>query len=286
MNQLVLQLLNGLVVGSSLALVASGLALLFGVLGVINFAQGEFYMIGAYIVWLVLGRTGSYALGLAAAAMVVAIGGGLVLLSLTKPLLEKAHVLTLLATLGVSLILQQLAQNVFGGDAKLLQPPIEVAVDIGPVTYPLYGIVIIAIGLGLLIAGYFWLRYAKYGVWVRAVAQNRSMAAVLGVPVPRVYLLAFMISSGVAGLAGGLLAPVTSVFPQIGAPVILNALIIVVAGGLGNFRGAAWIAILFGEIQSVGAIVAPPVVVELLLFGLVIVLLVARSRRITSLVRL
>ncbi len=286
MNQLVLQLLNGLVVGSSLALVASGLALLFGVLDIINFAQGEFFMMGAYVLWVVLGATGNYALGLIAATVVVAVGGGLLLLLITQPLLEKAHVLVLLATLGVSLIIQQLAQNVFGGDAKLLQPPIQDSIDIGPITYPLYDLVIIAVGLGLLTAGFFWLRYAKYGVWVRAVAQNRPMAAVLGVPVPRVYLLAFVISSGLAGIAGGMLAPVTSVFPNIGGPVILNSLIVVVAGGLGNFRGAAWIAILFGEVQAVGSMLMPPVVVELISFGLVIVLLVIRSRRKTVLVRL
>lgn len=286
MNQVLLQLLNGLVVGSSLALVASGVALLFGVLDIINFAQGEFYMIGAYVLWIVLGRTNNYVLGLIAATVVVAIGGGLLLQLIAQPLLDKAQVLILLATLGLSLIIQQLAQNVFGGDAKLLQPPIQDSIDIGPVTYPVYDLVIIAVGLGLLLAGFFWLRYAKYGVWVRAVAQNRAMAAVLGVPVPRVYLLAFIISSGLAGIAGGMLAPVTSVFPQIGGPIILNSLIVVVAGGLGNFRGAAWIAILFGEVQSLGSIVMPPVVVELLLFGLVIVLLVSRSRRKTVLVRL
>ena len=286
MNQVGLQLLNGLVVGSSLALVASGVALLFGVLDIINFAQGEFYMMGAYILWIVLGATHNYVLGLIAAAVVVAIGGGLLLQLVAHPLLEKAQVLILLATLGISLILQQLAQNVFGGDAKLLDPPIQDSVDIGPLMYPVYDLLIIGIGLGLLLAGFFWLRYAKYGVWVRAVAQNRTMAAVLGVPVPRVYLLAFVVSSGLAGIAGGLLAPVTSVFPQIGGPIILNSLIVVVAGGLGNFRGAAWIAILFGEVQALGSIVMPPVVVELLLFGLVIVLLVVRSRRKTVLVRL
>lgn len=286
MNQILLQLLNGLVVGSSLALVASGVALLFGVLDIINFAQGEFFMLGAYVLWVVTGATHNYVLGLIAAGVVLAIGGGLILLGLTWPLLEKAHVLILLATLGVSLILQQLALNVFGGDAKILQPPIEEGIDIGPITYPLYDLVIIAVGMGLLAAGFFWLRYAKYGVWVRAVAQNRTMAAVLGVPVPRVYLLAFMISSGLAGVAGALLAPVTAVFPSIGGSIILNSLIIVVAGGLGNFRGAAWIAILFGEIQALGSIWIPPVVVQLILFGLVIVLLVGRSRRKTALVRL
>lgn len=286
MNQVLLQLLNGLVVGSSLALVASGVALLFGVLDIINFAQGEFFMMGAYVLWIVLGATQNYILGLVAAMVVVAIGGGLVLQLIAQPLLEKAQVLILLATLGLSLILQQLAQNVFGGDAKLLQPPIQDSIDIGPVTYPVYDLAIVAVGLGLLLVGFFWLRYAKYGLWIRAVAQNRSMAAVLGVPVPRVYLLAFVVSSGLAGIAGGMLAPVTSVFPQIGGPIILNSLIVVVAGGLGNFRGAAWIAVLFGEVQSLGSIVMPPVVVELLLFGLVILLLVVRSRRKTVLVRL
>jgi branched-chain amino acid transport system permease protein len=112
------------------------------------------------------------------------------------------------------------------------------------------------------------------------------MAAALGVPVPRVFIVALTVSSGLSALAGGLLLPLVSVHPNVGNEIILNAFIIVVAGGLGNFRGAAIISILVGEVQSVGSLFLKPAILEVILFGLVILLLVARSRRQHLLVRL
>jgi len=130
------------------------------------------------------------------------------------------------------------------------------------------------------------LKYTKYGIWLRAVAQNRMMAASLGVPVPRVFVLAFIVCAGLAALAGTLLVPLTAVYPTVGADVILYAFIVVVAGGMGNLRGAALIAILVGEVQSLGSLVAKPSVVTVALFALVIVLLMVRSRRESAVVRL
>ena len=285
-NQIVLQLLNGLVVGSSLALVASGLALLFGVLHIINFAQGDFFMLGAYSVWLLLRVTNNYALSLVVGTLLVGILGGLLLSLVVWPLLQRSQVWTLLATLGLSLIIQQVATNVLGGDAKLVDPPIAMAVSLGPVNYPLYFLLVVVVGMGVLLAGAFALKTTKYGIWLRAVAQNRPMAAALGVPVPRVFVLAFVVCAGLAALAGGLLVPLTAVYPTVGADVILYAFIVVVAGGMGNLRGAALIAILVGEVQALGSLVAKPSVVTVALFGLVIVLLMIRSRRETVAVRL
>src|SRR4051794_13672359 len=285
-NQIVLQLLNGLVVGSSLALVASGLALLFGVLHVINFAQGDFFMLGAYSVWLLLRVTNNYALSLVVGTLLVGILGGLLLSAVVWPLLQRSQVWTLLATLGLSLIIQQVATNVLGGDAKLVDPPLAASVSLGPVSYPLYFLVVVVVGMGVLLAGAFALKTTKYGIWLRAVAQNRPMAAALGVPVPRVFVLAFVVCAGLAALAGGLLVPLTAVYPTVGADVILYAFIVVVAGGMGNLRGVALIAILVGEVQSLGSLVAKPSVVTVALFGLVIVLLMIRSRRQSVAVRL
>jgi branched-chain amino acid transport system permease protein len=285
-NQIVLQLLNGLVVGSSLALVASGLALLFGVLHVINFAQGDFFMLGAYAVWLLLRVTNNYALSLVVGTLLVGILGGLLLSLVVWPLLQRSQVWTLLATLGLSLIIQQVTTNILGGDAKLVDPPLAASVGLGPVSYPLYFLIVVVVGMGVLLAGAFALKTTKYGIWLRAVAQNRPMAAALGVPVPRVFVLAFVVCAGLAALAGGLLVPLTAVYPTVGADVILYAFIVVVAGGMGNLRGAALIAILVGEVQSLGSLVAKPSVVTVALFGLVIVLLMIRSRRQSVAVRL
>src|SRR5579859_406945 len=288
LNQLLLQLLNGLMVGSSLALVAAGLALLFGVLHIINFAQCDFFMMGGYSVWFFLSVTHNYVLAIVLGTVLVAILGGLLLTAIIWPLLQRSQVLVLLATLGLSLILEQLATNVLGGDTKLVPPPLGVAVPIGPIIYPAYDLVVIAVGMGILGVGYFALKYTRYGIWLRAVAQNRPMAAALGVPVPRVYVLAFMVSAGLAGLAGGLLLPLQSVYPTIGNDVIQNAFIIVVAGGLGNFRGAAIVALLVGEFNSLGQLIPniKPSVLTVALFGLVILLLMVRARRQHALVRL
>ena len=287
-NQVLLQLLNGLVVGSSLALVAAGLALLFGVLHIINFAQGDFFMMGGYAVWFGLNLTHNYAAAMVLGTILVAIVGGLLLTGVIWPLLQRSQVLVLLATLGLSLILQQLATNTLGGDTKIVAPPLATPVPIGPILYPAYDLVVIGVGMGILAIGYFALKYTRYGIWLRAVAQNRPMAAGLGVPVPRVYVLAFMVSAGLAAMAGGLLLPLQSVYPTIGNDVIQNAFIIVVAGGLGNFRGAAIVALLVGEFNSLGQLIPniKPSVLTLVLFCLVILLLMVRARRQHLLVRL
>jgi branched-chain amino acid transport system permease protein len=286
LNQILLQLLNGLMVGSSLALVAAGLALLFGVLHIINFAQGDFFMLGGYAVWFMLNLTHNYAAAVILGTLLVAILGGALLTAIVWPLLHRSQVLILLATLGLSLILQQGATNILGGDTKLVPPPLSVGVPIGPILYPAYDLVVIAAGMLVLLLGYFALQHTRYGIWLRAVAQNRPMAASLGVPVPRVYILAFAVCSGLAALAGGLLLPLYSVYPTVGSDITLNAFIVVVAGGLGNFRGAALVSLLVGEVQSLGSLVLKPSVLEVVLFALVILLLMARSRRQHVLVRL
>ena len=286
MEAIVVACLNGLVVGASLALVAAGLALIFGVFDVLNLAQGDYFMFGAYGVWLVLDHGQNFWLGLAAAALAVGMAGGLVLLAMIWPLRGRPTALVLLATLGLSLILQQLANNLFGGDTKAIHAPITAQLAIGTKQYPVYDLVIVLVAAAILGGGFLFLRYAKYGIWIRAVAQNREMASVLGVPVSRVYVLAFMISSALAALAGSLLVPLTGVYPTIGLDVTVNAFIVVIAGGLGNLRGAAVVALLLGVLESVGSIWVRAQAVQLTAFALVILLLIVRSQRRNVLVRL
>ena len=278
MHDLILQLLNGLVVGSSLALVASGLALVFGVLDIVNFAQGELFMLGGYVLFFTIQATGSFVLGLVAAGILVGLLGGAVLYGTVWPLLGRSQALPLLATLGLSLIIQQEATNTFNSTTRSIAAPIPLRIPIENVDYPVYNLAIVAVSAAILAAGFLFLKYTRYGIWLRAVAENRPMAAALGVPVPRVYFLAFVLSSGLAGLAGALLAPVVSVYTTVGSDVILNAFIVVVAGGMGNFRGAALVALLLGEVEAVGSIWARPVEVQVFALFLVIAILVYRSR--------
>ena len=286
MEHVVVAALNGLVVGASLALVAAGLALLFGVLGVLNFAQGDFFMLGAYAAYFAVAAGLSFWLGVVAAALVVGIVGGLGLMLMLWPLRDRAHALVLLATLALSLIIEQVAANRFGGDAKPLAAPIAARLQIGHTQYPVYDLVVVVAAILILAGGYVFLRYLKYGVWLRAVAQNQHMASVLGVPVSRVYAIAFVVSLGLAAVAGSLLAPLTEVYPTVGLDINLNAFIVVIAGGLGNFRGAALLALALGVVESVGSILIPGQAVQLLVFGLVILLLIVRSQRRQVLVRL
>ena len=278
MHDLILQLLNGLVVGSSLALVASGLALVFGVLDIVNFAQGELFMLGGYVLFFTLQATGNFWLGLVAAALGVGVLGGAVLYGMVWPLLGKSHALPLLATLGLGLIIQQLATNTFNATTRSVTAPIALRIPVENVDYPAYNLAIIVVSAAILAAGFVFLKNTRYGIWLRAVAENRPMAAALGVPVPRVYFLAFVLSAGLAGIAGALLAPVVSVYTTVGADVILNAFIVVVAGGMGNFRGAAIVALLLGEVEAVGSIWFRPVEVQVFALFLVIAILIYRSR--------
>lgn len=271
--------LNGLVIGASLALVAAGLALLFGVLDILNFAQGDFFMLGAYGVWLVLGLGLNFWLGLVLGVVVVGVAGGLLLMVLLWPLRHRSHALMLLATLAISLILEQLATNVFGADSKPVSAPISARIPIGDTAYPVYYLLVVAAAAVILLGGHLFLRYAKYGIWLRAVAQNHRMAGLLGVPVRRVYALAFIVSSALAAVAGSLLAPLTSVYPTLGLDINLDAFVVVIAGGLGNFRGAAIIALVLGIVESVGSTWIQGEAVRILVFGLVIVVLIVRAQR-------
>jgi branched-chain amino acid transport system permease protein len=221
-------------------------------------------------------------------AAVVAVGlvCGLGLMVMLWPLRDRAHALVLLATLALSLILEQLASNVFGADAKSVTAPVSGHLVIGHTDYPLYHLLVVLAAAVILAAGFVFLKYVKYGIWLRAVAQNRRLASVLGVPVSRVYALTFVVSAALAAVAGSLLVPLISVYPTVGLDINLSAFIVVIAGGLGNFRGAAAIAVGLGVIESLGSIWIRGEAVQLLVFGLVIVLLVARSQRQRALVRL
>ena len=279
MDHVAVALLNGLVVGASLALVAAGLALIYGVFDVLNLAQGDFFMLGGYVAWLTVGAGANFWLGAVAATVLVGLFGGLLLLAMVWPIRDRSHALVLLATLALGLVLQQLAANVFGGDPKPVEPPIEGRLAVGSTLYPLYHLAVVAIAVAVLGGGFGLLQYTRCGIWTRATAQDREMASVLGIPVPRVYALAFVVSAALAGLAGALLVPLTGVHPAIGLDVTLNAFVVVIAGGAGNVRGAAIIALLLGVLESLAALALPAQAIQLLVSASVITLLAVRSRR-------
>ena len=286
MEHLVVAALNGLVVGASIALVAAGLALLFGVLGILNFAQGDLFMAGAYLLWLGMRNGLDFWLAAALAVLVVGLAGGLGLMAALWPLRNRPQALVLLATVAFSLIAEQMAGGVFGAEAKAVAAPIPGRIPIGGTQYPVYDLFVVLAAAAILAGGFVFLKYMKYGIWLRAVAQNQRMASALGLPVPRVYAVAFIVSSALAAVAGCLLVPLTAVYPTVGLDINLGAFIVVIAGGLGNFRGAALIALGLGVAEALGALWIPGAGVQLTVFALVILVVIGRSRRQAAAVRL
>jgi branched-subunit amino acid ABC-type transport system permease component len=274
---LLLQVANGLSFGVIFALIASGITLMWGIMDFINMAHGELYMLGAYGVWLaLLVGVGSFWLALPlAVAGVLAVGLAL-RATVLRPIFDRPPLHTLLATYGIGLILQQGVLAVFGPFAKEIPLPLTGQVVLGPLRYPTYRVVVILVGLALIVAAGLFIQRSTYGIWIRAVAQDRAMTAALGVPVPRVYTVVFGLGSAMAGIGGVLAAPLFGIGPTMGNEVILLAFIVVMIGGLGNYLGSVIGGVLIGEVIALGAIWLQPTHAYLLALGVLLVLLLLR----------
>ncbi len=272
-----LQLANGLSFGIIFALIASGITLMWGIMDFINMAHGELYMLGAYGVWLALVvGVGSFWLALPVAVAGVLAAGLLLRITVLRPIFDRPPLHTLLATYGVGLILQQGVLALFGPFSKEIPLPVTGALGLGAFRYPAYRVVVIAVGLVLIVAVGLFIQRSTYGIWIRAVAQDRAMTAALGVPVPRVYTVVFGLGSALAGIGGVLAAPLFGVSPTMGGEVILLAFIVVMIGGLGNYLGSVVGGVLIGEVIAVGAIWLQPTAAYLVALGLLLVLLLVR----------
>ena len=249
-DQLVIQTMNGIVTGMILALVASGLTLIFGIMDVVNFAHGELFMLGAYIGVIVVTATGSFWLALILAALVVAILGAAMQIVTLRPLIGRDPLTTILATFGISLILQNYVLWQFGPVSRKISEPITAHFNLFYLEYPWYRLLIAA--LSALIIGAFWLflKYGKYGIWIRATTQDRVMAQAMGIPVPWVYTGVFAIGAGLAAASGVLFAPMAGVSHTMGLDWVLKAFIVVVVGGMGNLGGSIAAAIFISLLES------------------------------------
>src|SRR6266404_9510978 len=229
-DQLVIQTMNGIVTGMILALVASGLTLIFGIMDVVNFAHGELFMLGAYIGVLILAATGSFWIALVAATLLVALLGAVIYLTTLQPLLGRDPLYTILATFGVSLVLQNYALWQFGPVARKIQEPFTGYFTLFYLEYPWYRLLIAALSAAIIGAFWLFLKYGKYGIWIRATTQDRVMAQAMGIPVPWVHTGAFAIGAGMAAASGVLFGPLVGVNHAMGVDWILKAFIVVVVG--------------------------------------------------------
>ena len=256
------QILNGLQFGVMLFLMAAGLTLIFGVMGLINLAHGSLYMIGAFAAATVAGLTGSFVLALIAAMAAAAIAGVLVEMLVIRRLYSTNHLDQVLATFALILIFSEGTRLIFGSFPLFLNIPDYFS---GPVTllggieYPLYRLVLIFVGLavagalGLLING------TRIGIQIRAGKNDREMIAALGVDISKLYTLVFALGAALAGLSGALVGAIQSVQVGMGEPVLILAFVVIVIGGIGSIKGALIGALLVGLTDTLGGVFLPEI---------------------------
>jgi branched-chain amino acid transport system permease protein len=258
--EFLIQVLNGIQYGLLLFLLASGLTLIFGIMGVINLAHGSFYMVGAYLAYWLVRETGSlwFALPIGVA---ISIGIGVLLESaLIRRLYERDHLYQVLLTFGLILIFEELRSILFGNDVHGVAIPDVLNFSI-PLTdtlsYPAYRLFISAVCLALAAALYFVIQKTRIGMMIRAGNSNREMAQVLGVNIPLLYAFVFAFGFALAAFAGMIAAPVSSVFPGMGHHILIICFVVVVIGGIGSIKGAMVAALLIGIADTLGKVLLP-----------------------------
>lgn len=247
------QAFNGLALGTLLALVSSGLTIILGTLGVLNFAHGALFMLGAYAIFVVGGYTGSFLLGLLAGAIFMLIVGVGLERILIRRFYGRPPEDQILVTFGGSIVLIEAVRAAFGGESQHVATPTwgQGVTQLGFLIYPTYRLQLIGIIASLLFVLYLVLYRTSIGLVVRAGIEDARMVGILGINVRRAFLLVFAIGAVAAGVAGMLYAPIVSVDPDMGATFLVQSFVVIVIGGLGSYPGAVVGGIIAGEIVSI-----------------------------------
>lgn len=256
---LLTQLLNGLALGMVLTLIATGLTLVFGLMGVVNFAHGAFYMLGAYFGLSLALWTGNFWLALLLAPLAVGAASWLVERGGLRLLYERPPLYQLLFTFGVALIIENLIEMAWGSDVHRIATPdvFRGAAQLFGVYYPKYRLFVLAISVALVLLIWLFLRRSRFGLIVRAGAQDAEMVDGLGINVSRTFTIVFVLGSMLAALAGVIVGPMYGVELAMGGKVIINAFIVVVIGGVGSFAGALAGGLILGLAQVLGVLFFP-----------------------------
>ena len=275
-DPLLIQVVNGIVSGMILALVASGLTLIFGIMDVVNFAHGELFMLGAYVGTTVMVATGNFWLALVVASVSIALLGAVIQATTLRPLLGRDPLTTILATFGISLVLQNWALYKFGPVARKIQEPFTGQFTLFYLQYPWYRIVIALLSAAIIGALWLFMKYGRYGIWIRATTQDRVMAQAMGIPVPLVHTLVFAIGAAMAAASGVLFGPLVGVNHAMGLDIILKAFIVVVVGGMGNLGGSILASIFLSMLEAFASIWVSPAQAVIVSFVVLILTLLFR----------
>jgi branched-chain amino acid transport system permease protein len=267
-----IQVLNGVQYGLLLFLVASGLTLIFGIMGIINLAHGSFYMVGAYLAFSLTRLHGNFWIALAAGVVIAVLLGAALEWLVMRFLYERDHLYQVLLTYGLILIFEELRSLVWGDDVHgvTVPPALDFSIPLtDTLSYQMYRLVISGICLAIAFGMYWLIQRTRLGMMVRAGSVNREMAQSLGINISLLYRLVFALGVALAALAGMLAAPVSSVFPGMGNQVLIISFVVVVIGGIGSVKGALVAALAIGLADTFGKVLVPQIA------GMVVYLLMA-----------
>lgn len=249
MDALTLELLNGLSLFATLGIVALGLGIVFGLMGIINLAHGEFVMIGAYVAYVVHANGFSHWLSVPLAAVVLFVLGGIIELTLIRRIHRQPEI-TILATFGLSICLRQVAELAFTKDFRGVPNPVPGATRAFGVLFPTYRYVLIGIAVAVVVATLLAFTRSRFGLTVRAIVADRDLAEASGIRTGIANLCAFGIGAATAGIAGALVAPLGAIEPQAGLAYLPGAFLVVIVGGFNKLWGVVVGALIVAGVQT------------------------------------
>ncbi|HJU17888.1 MAG TPA: branched-chain amino acid ABC transporter permease [Stellaceae bacterium] len=273
------QLFNGLATGALLALISSGLTIIYGTLGVLNLAHGAMFMLGGYAGYVAFQATGSFAVAVAAGALFLLGVGGLIEGVVIRRFYARPPEDQLLLTFGLGIVIVELVRLGFGSLTLSVRPPLWAAgvTPMGFLIYPTYRIVVVAIAAVALVLLYLVLYRTRLGMIVRAGIEDSGMVGMLGINVYRVFTVVFGIGAMAAGFAGIVNAPVVSLTPDMGEAILVETFVVVVIGGVGSFPGAILGGLISGEILSLTSMINPAYS-QFMLFAVMTLVLLLRPQ--------
>lgn len=248
-------ILNGLIIGGSYVLIALGLTLIFGILDAINLAHGEVYMLGAFALYYLFGAWGlNYWASLLLAMGAIALLGVFIEKLAFRPLRQQPLLNTMLVSIALAILMQNLAMIVWGSEPKVVRTDMgEQVIRLGWVSLTVQRLLVLVVGAVLIIALHLVIEKTKIGKAMRAVAQDKDAASLMGISIDRVYTFTFAVGSALAAAAGALIAPIFQVFPTMGFVPFIKAFTVVILGGLGSVIGAIYAGFILGIAESLGA---------------------------------
>ena len=273
------QCFNGLVLGALLALISSGLTIIYGTLGVLNLAHGAMFMLGGYAGWVAYTYSGSFIVAVIAGALFVMLVGIVVERVIIRTFYGRPHEDQLLVTFGLSIVFVETVRFFFGSLSKITPPPpmFRGIVNLGFMFYPTYRLALLGIVAVALFGLYIVLYRTRIGMIVRAGIEDSVMVDALGIDVYKVFMLVFGIGAMAAGFAGIVNAPVVSIAPDVGESIVVQTFVVVVIGGVGSFPGAVLGGLIAGEIISITSMFNPGYA-YVMLFAAMTLVLVLRPR--------